>query len=807
MTGPIFPIFCASHSHTEVDFPNSEHLARTQWFQYIGAMKNSKQVYFDCNATTPTLPRAAQAAMEVMEILYGNPSSSHLAGLKAKHILETTRDTVAEKIGAGKKDQIIFTSGATEAIQTAVFSCLQALPENSSKKTILYGSTEHKAVPEAVTYWVDALKLKLEIKAIPADENGQLDIEFIKKYLSDTFLICTMAVNNETGCIQNLEQIESLIKKQKNLHWLVDSVQGLGKIPLNLKESSIDYAPFSGHKLYAPKGIGFLYVKDGAPFSPLIVGGGQEKGLRSGTENLPGVAALGAILSEEPFHATKKLKTFQNQIIKTLKENFKGIVFNTPFYFSVPTTVNFSIPGLSSKEVLDLFDSAGVRLSSGSACSSKSVTPSHVLQAMGLPKWQCESAIRLSFGPATSEEEIKKGCESIKAAAMALAGSCFFGQEGDFEPPRDLRDGAVQFRDGATNSWVIADKESRAAVIIDPCEAMADRLENFVRCQELKLVGILDTHSHGDHESVAPLLKKILSNHLVNPQKKTDHLGWYTDIEVTLGDGTKIPAMTFGKDMVLAKAPTPGHTDDSSCLLYGKIKGGKLSPKNIKFAFCGDTILGGGLGRTNFTTSNTQELFESLTKLQEWLGSNTLLCPAHDYINSFGTTLKAEQEANQLLQTALSKKSNSLPEFLKQKEELDREIAKLESEFQGTVCGVTPQDDQVALELSIDWASLKKRLQSAKAPLVIDVREPQEYALYKDWGTLGLKVPPRNVPLSRFANFMSELLETQEKNSIVLLCRSGNRSLQAAQSLRRLGLNHVWNLEGGVALGEKASAS
>lgn len=254
--------------------------------------------YFDCNATTPTLPEAAKAALMAMQSLYGNPSSAHLTGLQAKAILEGARKSAGKVVGADS-EQIIFTSGATEAIQTAVFSVLQSARERGlgAGTKLLYGATEHKAVPQALYHWVRAVGLPYEVVELPVDSQGVIDIAALKRELPGAALVCTMAVNNETGVIQDLAAIEkALLESGSDAYWLVDCVQALGKVPLALDRSRIDYAPFSGHKLYAPKGIGFLYVSKRAPLVPLIVGGGQERGLRSGTENLPGVAAFGAVL-------------------------------------------------------------------------------------------------------------------------------------------------------------------------------------------------------------------------------------------------------------------------------------------------------------------------------------------------------------------------------------------------------------------------------------------------------------------------------------------------------------------------------
>jgi cysteine desulfurase len=772
------------------------------------------QVYLDCNATTPVLPEAAEAAQEAMRTLFGNPSSSHLVGIQAKYILESTRRLAAHAVGA-KTEQIIFTSGATEAIQTAVFSVLQSLKDHKRGAKLLYGATEHKAVPEALHYWVKALGLPFEVVSIPVDSAGQIQKEFLRKELPHAALLCTMAVNNETGVVQNLSAIESLLNEvQSKVLWLVDCVQALGKIDLHLNSHRINYAPFSGHKLYAPKGIGFLYVSPGSPFSPLIVGGGQEKGFRSGTENLPGVAALGAVLEklgqgkkDSSFHPHSQLNDFRNRLVFSLKNSFPKVVFNAPLEGSVPTTLNFSIPGFSSKELLDLFDSAGLRLSAGSACSSSSAKPSHVLDAMGLPQWQSASAIRLSFGPCTSEQEIEKGCQLIRDCAIALKETCLSETVGDFEAPENLRDGVIQFRISSNNTWLIANREARNCILIDPCEAAAERIENYVRCQNLGVIAILDTHSHADHESVRPVLQKILSDRMKS--QDTDFLGWpSSSFRVILEDKSNVPALKMHSsvegDFVLALLSTPGHTQDSRTFLYGISKSGQLKKENIRFVFCGDTILGGGLGRTNFTVSNPVDLFHSLRKTEQVINPLALLCPAHDYNNSFATSLKTECETNPLLSMAVSPMTPlSLESFVEKKQQIDQDLLRLEENFQGMVCGVTPtQQSGACAEATVSFKKLKEMISnSSQIPKIIDVREPYEFNLYKDWNLMGLSELPRNVPLSRLVNFMSELLVSRDFDQrLVFLCRSGNRSLQVAKSLRRLGFDQVWSLEGGIAL-------
>ena len=390
----------------------------------------SCSIYLDCNATTAVLPTAIGAASQVMSQGFGNPSSSHSQGLLAKQLLQGVRAQAALVIGAND-GHVVFTSGATEGIQTAVLSALCNIRERraagqSTGSLLVFGATEHKALPEAMAHWNQVLGLGLSLQALPVDSQGRHDLAALAKLLPDTALLCTMAANNETGAISDLAGIAALLGgAARRPLWLVDSVQALGKLDVQLQRNSIDYAVFSGHKLHAPKGIGLLYVRRGAPFTALVVGGGQEGGLRSGTENMPGIAALGAVLQAlqqgGSFVSHTQLLALRDQLENALRHAFPTVVFNTPLAHSLPTTLNFSVPGLPSKQVLDVFDAAGLRVSAGSACSAGKAQPSQVLVAMGLPAWRCESAVRMSIGPLSTEAQVTAACDAIARCGQALA--------------------------------------------------------------------------------------------------------------------------------------------------------------------------------------------------------------------------------------------------------------------------------------------------------------------------------------------------------------------------------------------------
>jgi len=390
-------------------------------------------VYLDCNATTPVLPAALAAAQQAMEALFGNPSSTHATGLAARKLVNAVRARAVQVLGAefcGVKGDVLFTSGATEGIQTAVLSALCAVRDRQARgetvgHLLLYGATEHKAVPESLAHWNQVLGLHLQLQPLAVERSGRHDLVAMRALAPQAALVCTMAANNETGVVSDLAGIEAVLQDvAPQAYWLVDCVQALGKLPLHLAQTRIDYAPFSGHKLYAPKGIGLLYVRAGAPFTPLLAGGGQEDGLRSGTENMVGIAALGAVLQalEEggSFCSHLQMLQFRELLVQSLKAAWPEIVFNAVLEDALPTTLNFSVPGLPGSAVVDALGAVGIQVSAGSACSAKKVAPSYVLQAMGVPDWQAASAVRMSFGAMANAAFIDLACTHIVRCGAEL---------------------------------------------------------------------------------------------------------------------------------------------------------------------------------------------------------------------------------------------------------------------------------------------------------------------------------------------------------------------------------------------------
>lgn len=495
------------------------------------------EIYLDANATTPVLAQARAAAMAAMADDFGNPSSVHSTGLKARALMDAVRARARRVLGA-PNGQLLFLSGATEGIQTAVLSALHALRGAHSgggtrPELLLYGATEHKAVPEALKHWNALLGLDLQVLAIPVGRDGRHDLAWLREHAPRAGLVCTMAANNETGVISDLDGIAAALAGTTAL-WMVDGVQALGKLPLRLADRRIDYAPFSGHKLYAPKGIGLLYVREGAPFTPLLAGGGQEGSLRSGTENMSGIAALGAVLAAledgQSFRDAATLEAYRQRLAEELQRAFPGLVFNAPPELSLPTTLNFSVPGVSSRLLLDLFDAADMRMSGGSACSASKAQPSFVLEAMGLPEWQTASAVRLSFGPATEAAFIDEACARIRDCGESLRDSCLNPALQRQAAPAE---GLTRFVVEGACCYLLADAASARCVIVDPLPELVERLAQWVRCQGYTLAAVLQTHG-ASAAGVAELCDAELG--LPIEPGAVDALGWPQGVEqVTIG--------------------------------------------------------------------------------------------------------------------------------------------------------------------------------------------------------------------------------------------------------------------------------
>ncbi|KKO49257.1 cysteine desulfurase [Arsukibacterium sp. MJ3] len=735
------------------------------------------EVYLDNNATTPVLPVAAAAAMQCMQQQFGNPSSSHATGIKAKATLEQARSLARQLIGAGK-GRILFTSGATEGIQSSVVSAMLALREQhrgGPATLLLYGATEHKAVPESLKHWNSVLQLNATVVAIPVDENGQLNLAFIHQHAPAAGLICTMIANNETGITQPLAELESCIRQANpTVYWLVDCVQALGKMALSLAETTIDYAPFSGHKLYAPKGIGFLYVRPTAPYQPFITGGGQEGGLRSGTENLPGIAALGAVLTElqrtdgDVFQAEAMLWQYRAELLAALRYVFPELVLNSDKPFIVATTLNFSVPGFYSKDIMDLFDAAGIRISSGSACSSK-VPSSFVLDAMGLAPWRSQGAIRLSFGPAMTPAECSLACNAISTLKAVVNRHCLVVT--DATPTLEIHaSGLLQLKHEDSCSYLLIDADSAKAIVIDPVPALLNRIVNIIQGRQLTLLALIDTHQHITEHSASKLLRQALHFEPVN----CDSFGWPLATE----------QLTLGRYQ-LTRLSTPGHCSNAISILLQR-------QQQVLAVFVGDLILPGGIGRTDLADGSASQLQQSILQLAQQITADTLLLSSHDYGQRFATTLGLAQQESQLFAKLLAAEP-----VAQWQRELNAQTAALQ-QASHYYCGLVEVAPTDASRL-IDKAEITALLVQQPALQVVDVREPHEQTAGPLAGYLPATIKVLELPLSKFCDALINQ-QLDPTRPLMLVCRSGNRSLLACKVLRRFGFNSVYNLSGGMAM-------
>jgi cysteine sulfinate desulfinase/cysteine desulfurase-like protein/glyoxylase-like metal-dependent hydrolase (beta-lactamase superfamily II)/rhodanese-related sulfurtransferase len=744
------------------------------------------EIYLDSNATTPVLLSAQRAALAVMTNDFGNPSSTHSAGLRSRAVLDSVRAT-ARRVMVAPRGRLLFTSGATEGIHTAVLSALGSLRLRVANvgerpSVLLYGATEHKAVPEALKHWNDLLGTHLELLAIPVGRDGRHDLGWLRAHANQAALVCTMAANNETGVISDLDGIAQALQGSPAL-WLVDSVQALGKLPLRLDDLPIDYAPCSGHKLFAPKGVGLLYVRDGAPLTPVFTGGGQEDGLRAGTENMAGIAAFGAVLSAieqgTVFQPSSKLTSFRSQLVIALREAFPGLELNAPLDCSLPTTLNFSVPGLSSKLLLDLFDSAGLRVSAGSACGASKALPSDVLEAMGLPEWQTASAVRLSFDASANSRMIHEACTRIRACGESVRSNCLTPEPSENVMPPEL---VTRFNVEGACCYLVADPASRRCVVIDPLPELTEQLAQWFRCRGYILAAVLDTHSHGDHASSAQALRNALPALQLEPHD-CDRLGWPAGSE----------AIALGPHR-LTRLAIPGHTKDSTALLLHR-------GPTLLFAFVGDTVMPGALGRSDLEHSAPLEFASSLRKLEQAAGPDLLLLPGHDYDNRFACTLRTERTAQPLLAGVLAQQMDPR-DFAVAKAALERDMAS--TAYPTMACGarVGKCDEEASVELNRH--GLETLLAEGKRPLLVDVREAfeQRFGLVPEFD---VQVQRQAVPASTIVNAFQRWL-AQAQTPVVFFCRSGNRSAQAARALRRLGAPQAWSLEGGLALWPKATS-
>ncbi len=360
-------------------------------------------VYADNAATTRMSETAIKTMLHYMENVYGNPSSLHTVGQVAKEALDDARARVAARLGC-EPSEIYFTSGGSEADNQAIISAAKS-GAKKGKKHIISTAFEHHAVLHTLN---KLEKEGWEVTLLDVHENGMVSAEQVAEAIRpDTCLVTIMYANNEIGSIQPITEIAKVCK-EKGVLFHTDAVQAAGHLPINVKEQGIDMLSLSAHKFHGPKGVGVLYARRGVVLTNVIEGGAQEKGKRAGTENLPGIMAMAAALDEACDHLEEnavKVSALRDKLIAGLSKIPHCILNGDPTH-RLPGNVNFCFEGIEGESLLLLLDDKGVRASSGSACTSGSLDPSHVLLAIGRPHEVAHGSLRLSLCEYNTEEEI-----------------------------------------------------------------------------------------------------------------------------------------------------------------------------------------------------------------------------------------------------------------------------------------------------------------------------------------------------------------------------------------------------------------
>lgn len=374
-------------------------------------------IYADNAATTKTSQSAIDAMVKTMTDVYGNPSSLHSVGQKAKEVLEKARVDVAKCIGADFKD-IYFTSGGSEADNQAIISAAK-FGALKNKKHIISTKIEHHAVLHTLN---KLEKEGYEITLLDVPENGIVNVEDVENAIrEDTVLVTIMFANNEIGTIQPIKEIGEICKKH-GVIFHTDAVQAAGHIPIDVEEMNIDMLSISGHKFHGPEGVGVLYARKKVPLTNVIEGGAQERGKRAGTENLPAIVGMAVALKEACEHmdeVAKKEIALRDRLINGLSQ-ISHSMLNGDSVKRLPSNVNYIFEGIEGESLLLLLDARGIAASSGSACTSGSLDPSHVLLAIGRPHEIAHGSLRLTISEETTEEDIDYIVENTKEVVAYL---------------------------------------------------------------------------------------------------------------------------------------------------------------------------------------------------------------------------------------------------------------------------------------------------------------------------------------------------------------------------------------------------
>jgi cysteine desulfurase len=380
-----------------------------------------QKIYLDNAATTQVDERVVLSMLPCYSEEYGNASSLHSFGTRAKEIMDKSRRKIASFIGA-KPDEIVFTSGGTESNNLAIKGI--AFANRSKGNHIIVSSVEHDCVLNCCR-WLESQGFY--ITYLPVDNSGLVDLNELKKFINPkTILVSVMHANNEIGTLEPIEEIGKICKSY-GVTFHSDACQSFGKIPIDVNKSGLDLLTINSHKIYGPKGVGALYVRKGTNIAPLLHGGGQEAGLRSTTENLPGIvgfANAAKLCFEGMENENRKLMILRNEFTDFLLRKFENAYINGPLDNKLPGLVNFSFHGLEGETIrlLLLLDEKGIAVSAGSACSSNDKThnASHVLQSIGLNQFEARGSIRISFGRYSTEEDLERFKDALSESVSSL---------------------------------------------------------------------------------------------------------------------------------------------------------------------------------------------------------------------------------------------------------------------------------------------------------------------------------------------------------------------------------------------------
>lgn len=376
-------------------------------------------IYLDNSATTRPLPEVVRVVSDVMENIYGNPSSLHGIGLKAERLLAQARQIVAAQLGVGEAE-IVFTSGGTEGNNLAIKGTAWQYRERG--RHLITTEVEHASVYQP---FEQLKELGFSVTVLQPDQSGRITAEQVADALrDDTILVSVMYVNNEVGTLQPVEDIARLLKTKRKTLFHVDAIQAFGKVPLPDRLDGIDMLSLSGHKFHGPKGTGVLYVRKGVQLHPLVAGGGQEDGARSGTENVPGIAGLAKAMqmSGKNLHSHRKKWMEWKQFFLNRLVHIPGVKLNGDVSPAggAPHIVSVSFPGLKGEVLLHALEERDVYVSTKSACSSKRYVPSRVLAACGLTDEEAEGTLRISMGQQTTGDDVERAIAAIEETVRRL---------------------------------------------------------------------------------------------------------------------------------------------------------------------------------------------------------------------------------------------------------------------------------------------------------------------------------------------------------------------------------------------------